>query len=195
MCALALVAAFASLSPHRCAGLGCEADKAPMASVESYLTPRPPELPEVASSRYYTAFEPLPWPRAEELVRQEKHMWIEETQSGRVYLTFFQDSAERKVRSALPRAADLDALVAELKSHGDRSIKHMRYQELRWPQAMALIRGADPEHVVASVGAMHFDRVFLTTTRGAWFLAIQPTPDALTDALRQAAGPISLTVE
>ncbi len=135
--------------------------------MESYLTPRPPEIPEVSSAPYYAKLRELPWREAEPLIRSEPLMWIEETQAGRIYIKVFSDSDERRVTTQVPRGVDLAGLVAKAKAQETTlSIKHIRYQQLPWPEAVA------------------FNRVFLTTTRNVESLAVQPSHGALATLIR-----------
>ena len=177
------------------APLGCEAPSPPAPTLESYLTPRPPGVAEVDGAAYYVAFEPIPWASAEAMVHSAQHLWLEETQSGRVYLNVFEDSGERKVVTELPRGLDLGELLAGMKRPAG-TFKHFRYQQVSWAEAEAMIRGERPTRKVRSIGAMHFSRVFLTTTQEEEFLAIQPTHGALSTLLGEVGrGGFNIVVE
>jgi len=177
------------------APLGCENPSQDPPTLRSHLTPRPPAVPEVARAAYYAVFEPIAWSRAEAILRSAEHMWVEETQSGRIYMNDFTDTIERKMVSQLARGVELGELLAGMKRPVG-TFKHHRYQQLRWLDAVAMIRGDDPARKVRSIGAMHFGRVFLTTRRGEEFLAIQPTRDALDTLLQQVGrGSFNIVVE
>ena len=176
-----------------CLSVAC-ASETPLVA-ESYLTPRPPAVPEVARAAYYAGFESVSWAEAETQLREVRHLWVEETQEGRVYLSLFLDGSERKITALVPRGRDVEVAIAEAKrADREKTVNHWRYQQLRWDDAAAMLRGEVEGERVVSVGVMHFGRVFLRTDEGAEYVAIEPTPYAVGPLIQGKDG-LSVVVE
>jgi hypothetical protein len=161
----------------------------PIGSATASKTPRKPELREVSSAPYYAAFGPIDWPQAERLLRAGRESWVEENQAGRAYVTTFDAEggiAKRGV-AEVPLGVDLAAVARELRGpKGDGPmVKHIRYEQIPWARAIALLRGQVPEVTVTSIFAAHHDRVFLHTSTGEDLLAIESPSEALDELLKE----------
>ncbi len=151
--------------------------------------PRKPELEEVSSAPYYAAFGPIDWPQAERLLRAGRESWVEENQAARAYVTTFD--AEGRIATQgvaeVPLGVDVAALARELRGpKGDGPmVKHIRYEQIPWTRAIAVLRGQVAGITATSIFAAHHDRVFLHTSTGEDLLAIESPNDALDELLKE----------
>ena len=183
---LALLAQLWGCQQKSIAGAGSQASASPSSTLGP---PREPELEEVKNAPYYAGFKTIPWPHAARLVHTHQVLWIEENQAGLAFLTTIAEAGYdgEKYVTKLPRGTDLVKLTrdAQTRAGSQRVVKYLRYSQISWKRAVALLRGEEPGHVIASIFDAHFERVFLHSKEGAEFLAIETSPNALVELLRE----------
>lgn len=171
-----------------------------IASASASSEPRRPELPEVANAPYYAAFQEVPWSEAAALIRAHRVYDAEENQAGRVYLTTLgaEDRIDKKLVTTVPEGVDIAALgrAAKLATNSPRFLKHLKYEQIPWTEAVALLRG-ERGKTVTSLSRVHFQRVFIRTSDGAEHLAIEPDNalKQILDTLPPEKKTFSFTVE